>query len=134
MRNLQLMLSMVVMLANSACFYDPDLSKISEDSAEEAVSDSSSADAGAVDAGENGNFSGLGTVCHSTDECAGYAADYCLLDPTSPDSPGICTTTDCDTKGCPNAYQCCDCSGVGMEIMCVSDDSVAAVSAFCQCS
>ena len=138
MRSLNAVWLWGVALAVSACFYDPDLSKISKDDEAEdtATTEKETEDAGDGDAGESSDeFSGIGTVCEAaSDDCAEFDADYCLIDPTNPSEPGLCTVTGCDTRGCPDTYQCCDCSGLGMEIVCVPDASAAAVSVHCQCS
>ena len=137
MRSLKSLCIWGAAFAVSACFYDPDLSKISKDEDEDtATTETGTEDAGIDDAGENGDeFSGIGTTCEAkSDDCAEFDADYCLVDPTNPEAPGLCTITDCDTRGCPDAYQCCDCSELGMEIMCVPDASAAAVGPYCQCS
>lgn len=133
MRSVIPILSLLCAVVAQSCFYDPDLSKISEEPTETpgtAMNDGS----GHGDAGDD-EYSGLGTPCDAdSDDCDGFDADYCLADPTNPDTPGMCTVRDCDEKGCPDAYLCCDCSGVGMEVMCVPDDFAETVSAFCSCS
>ncbi len=60
-------------------------------------------DSGPVDAGD-----GLGEIC-TTDgnECAGFDADYCLLQPGADE--GYCTYEDCttDPDNCSAGYSCC---------------------------
>jgi hypothetical protein len=136
MRTFEVMLSVAVTaaLAISGCFYDPDLSKISK--ADDEGEDTGTADTGNADAGGSDPvFTGLGMACDpEADDCAGYDADLCMANPAKPDDPGHCTIRDCDTTGCPDTYQCCDCSGIGMEIMCVPDDYLSLVAGFCSCS
>ncbi len=143
MKNAYWMLWLVAAFAVTRCFYDPDLSKITDDgndgdtaTSDTVTSDTATPDAGSSDTGESGgSVSGIGTSCNGQgDACAGYDADYCLMDPTNPDAPGMCTVRGCDTKGCPDTYLCCDCSGLGMEIMCVPEASAGTISAFCPCS
>ena len=133
----------IAVFATSGCFYDPDLSKISKGDTE-AASDEGS-DTGETDTGDAGvaadsgdtdtdAFGGIGTLCAEEGDCAEFDADYCLLDPTHPTDPGFCTVTECNVRGCPDAYQCCDCSGLGMEIMCAPEAAVAQIGVYCQCS
>ncbi len=51
---------------------------------------------------------GLGVECEDQSDCAGYAADYCVLNPFDSD-PGICTYQDCNTDpdDCPPPWFCC---------------------------
>jgi hypothetical protein len=130
-------MAMTAALVASSCFYDPDRSRIPDegDSAgNEAATESESAghDGGTA---SGWAWSGLGMDCEAkSDACAGYEADYCLVNPTNPGGPGKCTITGCDDKGCPDDYLCCDCSAVGMEIMCVPDFYEALIGTYCQCS
>jgi hypothetical protein len=132
MRSIKTMLPIVTIavLIVTACFYDPDRSKIAQEDAN--ITDAAAVDSGA---GSDWPWSGLGMVCDSeSGECEEYDADYCLADPSNPGEPGRCTIKGCDIKGCPNLYKCCDCSGVGMEIMCVPDAYAELISTYCQCS
>ncbi len=113
----------------SACFYDPDLSKIAEEE-DDGTGPAGETDSAPVDAG---GVSGLGAECEESEDCSDFDADYCLTDPTQSDEPGHCTVSNCDTGGCPDAFQCCDCSGVGMAVICIPEDNVDIVSQFCSC-
>ena len=129
--NLMLIIATAAVFGLTACFYDPDRSKIAEEE------DAGAEDAGPVDAGAASDWpwSGLGMACtEGGQECVEYDADYCLSDPSYPDEPGRCTVKQCDLKGCPDLYQCCDCSLLGMEIMCVPESYAEMISAYCQCS
>lgn len=51
------------------------------------------------------------SACTGAADCSTDPTDYCLLDPTHPDQPGICTIDECTTGSCPAGSLCCDCSG-----------------------
>ena len=61
----------------------------------------------------------FGTMCDSSAACAAGPAAYCVLDPTMPGTPGVCTLTGCTATSCGSGYGCCDCSKSGN----VLDDS-----------
>ena len=53
---------------------------------------------------------GLGCPCTSDADCAGFAADYCVLpDPADPLMRRACLLQGCDMpeQGCPQTMQCC---------------------------
>ncbi len=100
----------------------------------------SDADADAGDAADgsatDGPPSGMGETCMVDDDCEGYEADYCGIDPLS--GSGICTVLDCNPGECPDGYQCCDCTQstlVPQEVACIPDDlaGLAATAANCTC-
>lgn len=67
--------------------------------------------------------SGFGIPCTTNgNECDGYHADYCLLDPFKPSEPGICTRKDCKPGECPSGYQCCN---IVISVVCLPDEGVA---------
>lgn len=139
MRDAMWMMHLVATFAFTACFYDPDLSRIPDDEDVDTGTGTGTGaapgDAGDSDTGGSGGEpSGLGAACTGEEACAGYDADYCLMDPTNTATPGICTVRGCDTKGCPSAYLCCDCSALQMEIMCVPEAASGTIAAFCPCS
>lgn len=71
---------------------------------------------------DGGGDTGIGTVCEDESDCAGLEADYCALNPLAPADPGYCTFEDCAPGGCPGGYQCCDLSGLGLTIACLTDE------------
>lgn len=79
--------------------------------------------------------SGLGASCESDEDCAGYAADTCLVNAYL--SEHYCTFLDCTAGQCAGDYECCDCSGVaGFEaVLCLNagDASMASSMAGCAC-
>jgi hypothetical protein len=72
----------------------------------EAGADASSA----TDAGDSGV--GLGTLCMASNDCASAAdgAVVCLLDPTHPSNPGVCTIPNCSKGQCGPSFTCCNCA------------------------
>lgn len=91
------------------------------------------------DAGTDGGDSdGLGEECFSDDECAGFDADHCVLNPLAPSDPGYCSYEGCDTEDddCPSPYICCDCTGLGIEdTSCVTLTDAETVQLYgCVCS
>jgi hypothetical protein len=59
---------------------------------------------------EGGGSSNFGAVCDASTQCMGGPATYCVMDPTMPGMPGICTLTPCNPPACGTGYGCCDCS------------------------
>jgi hypothetical protein len=57
-----------------------------------------------------GDTAALGAPCTGPADCQSPPADYCLLDVTHPQNPGMCTIDDCTSGGCPAGNLCCDCS------------------------
>jgi hypothetical protein len=74
---------------------------------------------GASSAGAAGTAEGtpdevaLGDACFDQGDCGG-SVDYCLLNPLTPDDPGICTIADCSAPACGGDYVCCDCDSVAL--------------------
>jgi len=67
-------------------------------------------DAGEPDAAEEGfgeSPTGLGEVCFSQEDCAGYQANICTASDVRPD--GTCTVEGCSIApdNCPSGYRCC---------------------------
>ena len=54
----------------------------------------------------------VGTPCADNADCPLPPADYCLLDPTHPNDPGMCTIDNCSSGDCPEGHLCCDCTTV----------------------
>ena len=80
-----------------------------------------------TDTPDGGDGTGLGTPCADDGDCAEFEADLCALNPLDPEAPGYCTFEDCTPGGCPEGYQCCDLSGLGLTIACLTDaDAVQA--------
>lgn len=75
--------------------------------------------------------SGLGELCENSDQCAGYEADFCLVDPDS--GVGFCTVQDCTPGSCPTGYLCCDCSAIFYPIFCMPLEGVEAMEQYCEC-
>lgn len=62
-------------------------------------------------AGAEANPGELGASCREDGDCATGPATTCLLDPTAPSDPGMCTIADCTAEDCGGTdYQCCDCT------------------------
>jgi hypothetical protein len=77
---------------------------------------------------------GLEEPCTSKgNECTAYPeANYCLIDPRTPDAPGFCTIPDCEPGGCPTGYLCCNCF---VMVNCLSEVAAeTAVAEGCSCS
>ncbi len=132
--------------------WDPDVQSCRKDAEDTDTATSTDADADAdadadtdtdtdteVDAGDDSGdadtVSGLGEECWDQDECAEYEADFCVLSILKPDDPGFCSIKDCNPGGCPDGYQCCDCSGLGSDIMCLTDEGAATAGGYgCSCA
>ena len=94
-----------------------------------------------TDAGGDSASAGVGDSCTSDADCAGNTADFCLLDPTMPGTPGICTIDGCAAAtdcGAPD-FACCDCAAVALiswpEATCVPSANAAQVTGLgCSCN
>ncbi|MCP4679959.1 MAG: hypothetical protein GY854_31600 [Deltaproteobacteria bacterium] len=79
---------------------------------------------------------GFGEYCTSSDDCVDFSpGNFCAIDPTTQD--GYCTVENCVSEDCPEAWQCCDCSGVPIVgwFACVTDSDADFVSTIgCSCS
>ncbi len=64
-------------------------------------------DSGADDAGD-AISTGMGEYCESDEDCAGYDADFCALDPFT--QAGGCTIKNCieEPDNCPPGWVCCN--------------------------
>ncbi len=89
-----------------------------------------------TDSETDGGVSGLGNECVDQPDCAPYDADYCAINPLTPNDPGYCTIFDCVAGDCPGDYQCCDCTEQGADAaVCMNaDDAAAAIGFGCSCS
>ena len=81
---------------------------------------------------------GLGETCVDDNSCSGYQANYCLLDPSAPSNPGICTILNCTAGGCGGQFTCCDCAKSPFVTLpgpiCAPNSNVADLSqALCEC-
>jgi hypothetical protein len=74
-----------------------------------------------TDTPDGGDDSGIGTTCSSSEDCADFEADYCALNPLAPEDPGYCTFENCESGECPDGYQCCDLTGLGLTVACLTD-------------
>lgn len=92
----------------------------------------SAADAG-PDGGDDGP-TGMGEVCtEDGEECAGFEADYCAIQPGNDE--GYCTITGCAAApdNCPDGYLCCDFpDGFDIENFCVTEADFELMSSMCQ--
>jgi hypothetical protein len=52
----------------------------------------------------------LGATCERNGDCSTGSASLCLLDPSAPTSPGVCTIPNCGTNDCGSEFRCCDCT------------------------
>jgi hypothetical protein len=62
-------------------------------------------------------FTGVGTACTTSDDCAGLDADFCIQ--------GYCVIDGC-TVGvdeCPRGMACCDLSAYGIGTLCIPPES-----------
>ena len=93
-------------------------------------SDTGSGDDGGVDGGDD-LPTGMGEVCAGEEDCAGYEADYCLMQPG--DDEGVCTVQDCsvDPDDCPDGYICCDFSIPAVPNFCATDEQYAELGSMC---
>ncbi|MBN2715382.1 MAG: hypothetical protein JXX14_05975 [Deltaproteobacteria bacterium] len=76
--------------------------------------------------------------CYSHSDCTVAPLDYCLLDPTAPASPGMCTIDNCTAADCFIGSSCCDCSAVTFigwtSPLCIPSDAAAQVTPLgCTC-
>jgi hypothetical protein len=92
-----------------------------------------------VDAAQPGDS--FGAECLSAAECTGPKGTYCLLDPTNPSAPGMCTVLNCTASDCAGTgTTCCDCTkspmlgSVWPAALCVPDSNVATLNSIgCSC-
>jgi len=94
----------------------------------------SSSDSDTDDAGADGGDelpSGMGEVCAGEEDCAGYEADYCLIQ--MGEEEGVCTIQDCsvDPDDCPDGYLCCDFSIPSVPNFCATDERFADLGTMC---
>jgi hypothetical protein len=97
-------------------------------------------DAGTVGQPDSGTTE-LGATCSSDNDCKGATATTCLLDPTAPTSPGMCTIPNCTAADCGGTdFHCCDCtqspvlSSLWTAPVCVPVANVATLSSIaCTC-
>ena len=65
----------------------------------------------ATDAEGPATVDDFGAECQSNTGCKGPSATFCLLDPTNPTSPGMCTIAPCTAAACAGTgTTCCDCT------------------------
>ncbi len=77
---------------------------------------------------------GIGELCWSDADCATFIASYCQLSPFNPDDPGFCTIKDCLAGQCPTGYLCCDCSSLGSQVTCLTEESAESAEQYgCTC-
>lgn len=86
-------------------------------------------DAAAADpapAGGCDDVTGLGCACSSDEDCAGKAADYCVIDnPNTPGEMRACLLQGCDIPGkeCPSTMQCCSFFPAPKGTVCLPEDT-----------
>jgi len=75
--------------------------------------------------------SGLGEVCKAEEDCAGFDADYCAMDPAA--GEGFCTITDCSPNpdDCPEGYLCCAFIITSVPYFCTTEADHAAMGGMC---
>lgn len=58
---------------------------------------------------------GVGTHCFEDSDCTSLELEvnYCLIDPMSPETGGMCSVWECEAINCPGPYSCCDCTATG---------------------
>jgi len=120
-----LWLGLLVFLGLSACdptddercgdgnkyVFDKDhCNKLEDESPDITPDDPEPADAGASDGAVVADLpTGMGEICTTDADCAGYDADFCPFNPET--GEGSCTIKDCigDNDGiCPPEWRCCD--------------------------
>jgi hypothetical protein len=75
---------------------------------------------------------GLGKLCNpAADECAGYAADYCVAQPGA--TEGYCSYSPCDvtSNDWPAQWHCCDMPFDGVPLFCVRPEDWEGMRAMC---
>jgi hypothetical protein len=74
---------------------------------------------------------GMGEVCTGDEDCAGYEADYCLMEYGADE--GVCTVQNCsvDPGDCPDGYLCCDFTIPEVPNFCATDEQYADLGSMC---
>ena len=90
---------------------------------------------GGADGGD-GPPTGLGEPCDSDEDCEGYEASLCAINPLTEEGQ-YCTLENCEPADCPDGWQCCDCMAVSAleSVACAKDEDVSALTfGGCTCS
>jgi hypothetical protein len=77
---------------------------------------------------DGGDPSGLWEPCNAQEECEGFDADYCAINPLTDE--GYCTI-ECEVGDCPDGSQCCDCTNEDYPIACILDEDVPMIEMVC---
>lgn len=122
MKNSSIVLTALLAISLSGCFYDPD-----EDHIDLLY------DAAPVETTDGG----LGEICEDEAQCLDNAqATYCAPNMLDSTQPGRCTIANCAPGGCPEGYACCECPEELLEMsLCVDDVYVQTATQYgCSCS
>jgi hypothetical protein len=95
------------------------------------LEDTAPAEAGtdAQPADDSSGASIFGEPCQDSWDCVGDA-DYCLFDPIN--QVGVCTYDNCTADSCPKKFQCCDCTGIGLAVICAPENEPT-LESMCSC-
>lgn len=87
--------------------------------------------------GDGGPPTGLGEPCEDDEDCAGYEAAMCAINPLTQQGE-YCTLEDCTPADCPDGWQCCDCLDDDPlnSLACAKDEDAELLSTLggCECS
>lgn len=128
------LLPLMALVFLSGCFYDPDEDKIGKTAPQEEGTGTTD---GTDECFPGTDADGFGGDCEADADCAEGDADFCLKNPMSQSTQGVCSVESCDVGCCPDGFVCCDCSGVGTDlgwtVACVPEAEASAAAGFCTC-
>lgn len=107
-----------------------------DDTGNDTDSENEPAEDAGGDSGPSGGLTGLGEPCYTSDDCEGYDAAECVLNPMAPGQVGFCSLGNCGPGECPTDYLCCDCSNVLPDSgpVCLPTDKAQTAAVYgCEC-
>jgi hypothetical protein len=77
--------------------------------------------------------SGFGADCTDHSQCTQPDVDFCLVNPSS--GEGYCSKQDCEPGKCPTDFECCECTGLPMPVVCIKTSELQGfLGSACNCS